>query len=81
MVLYTRDFFFLNFFAYISKCGNCLLLKFLFSFQALLVGIGLQHKTIEDLEKDLGLAVSQLLGLYNRILRKVVNVSLSSLLI
>lgn len=39
---------------------------------ALLAGIGLQHKTIEDLEKDLGLPVSQLLGLYNRILRKVV---------
>lgn len=39
---------------------------------ALLVGIGLQHKTIEDLEKDIDLPISQLLGLYNRILRKVV---------
>ncbi|XP_029633434.1 RNA cytidine acetyltransferase [Octopus sinensis] len=40
--------------------------------QALLLGIGLQHKTVDDLEKNIGLAASQLLGLYNRIIRKVV---------
>ncbi|XP_061182821.1 RNA cytidine acetyltransferase-like [Saccostrea echinata] len=40
---------------------------------ALLLGLGLQHKTVEDLEKELDLPSSQLLGLFNRIIRKVVN--------
>ncbi|XP_069479483.1 RNA cytidine acetyltransferase [Ambystoma mexicanum] len=39
---------------------------------ALLVGIGLQHKTMDQLEKEIELPVSQLMGLFNRILRKVV---------
>lgn len=42
----------------------------------MLLGLGLQHKTVEDLEKELDLPSSQLLGLFNRIIRKVVNVSL-----
>lgn len=50
----------------------------LFYLQALLLGLGLQHKTLEDLEKELDLPSSQLLGLFNRIIRKVVNVSLKS---
>lgn len=50
----------------------------LFYLQALLLGLGLQHKTVEDLEKELDLPSSQLLGLFNRIIRKVVNVSLTS---
>merc|ERR1712150_144137 len=33
---------------------------------------GLQHKSVEDLEKDLELPSSQILGLFNRIIRKVV---------
>ncbi|XP_062579158.1 RNA cytidine acetyltransferase-like [Saccostrea cucullata] len=40
---------------------------------ALLLGLGLQHKTVEDLEKELDLPSSQLLGLFNRIIRKVVH--------
>lgn len=40
---------------------------------AMLLGLGLQHKTVEDLEKELDLPSSQLLGLFNRIIRKVVN--------
>ncbi|XP_064600007.1 RNA cytidine acetyltransferase-like [Liolophura sinensis] len=40
--------------------------------EALLLGIGLQHKMIEDLSKDLDLPVSQLLGLFTRIIRKLV---------
>ncbi|KXJ05728.1 N-acetyltransferase 10 [Exaiptasia diaphana] len=39
---------------------------------AILLGVGLQHKTFDDLGKDLELPVSQLLGLFNRIIRKVV---------
>ncbi|PFX32054.1 Polycomb protein l(1)G0020 [Stylophora pistillata] len=39
---------------------------------AILLGLGLQHKTIEALEKELELPSSQLLGLFNRTLRKVV---------
>ena len=39
---------------------------------AILMGIGLQHKTMEDLEKELQLPVSQLLGLFSRVVRKVV---------
>ncbi|XP_028411491.1 RNA cytidine acetyltransferase-like isoform X2 [Dendronephthya gigantea] len=39
---------------------------------AILMGIGLQHKTMEDLEKELQLPVSQLLGLFSRVIRKVV---------
>ncbi|KAK3103722.1 hypothetical protein FSP39_021375 [Pinctada imbricata] len=38
----------------------------------ILLGIGLQHKTVDDLEKELDLPASQLLGLFNRIIRKVV---------
>ena len=33
----------------------------------LLLGIGLQHKSIEDLEKELDIPASQLLGLFNRL--------------
>lgn len=38
---------------------------------AILMGIGLQHKTMDDLEKELQLPVGQLLGLFSRIIRKV----------
>ncbi|XP_078540380.1 RNA cytidine acetyltransferase isoform X2 [Lissotriton helveticus] len=39
---------------------------------ALLVGVGLQHKTMDQLEKEIELPVSQLMGLFNRIIRKFV---------
>lgn len=39
---------------------------------ALLVGIGLQHKAMDQLEKEIELPVSQLMGLFNRIIRKFV---------
>ncbi|XP_068673287.1 RNA cytidine acetyltransferase-like [Montipora foliosa] len=39
---------------------------------AILLGLGLQHKTIETLEKELELPSSQLLGLFNKTIRKVV---------
>ncbi|KAJ7422622.1 N-acetyltransferase 10-like protein [Willisornis vidua] len=39
---------------------------------ALFLGIGLQHKSMEQLEKEVELPSSQLMGLFNRILRKVV---------
>ncbi|XP_044749369.1 RNA cytidine acetyltransferase [Coccinella septempunctata] len=38
---------------------------------AILLGVGLQHKTFEQLEKELDLPVSQLLGLFNRSVRRV----------
>ncbi|OXB72603.1 UNVERIFIED_CONTAM: hypothetical protein H355_010127 [Colinus virginianus] len=39
---------------------------------ALLLGIGLQHKSLDQLEKEVELPSSQLMGLFNRIIRKVV---------
>ncbi|KAH0516674.1 N-acetyltransferase 10 [Microtus ochrogaster] len=39
---------------------------------ALLLGIGLQHKSVDDLEKEIELPSGQLMGLFNRIIRKVV---------
>ncbi|KAJ7396528.1 RNA cytidine acetyltransferase [Pitangus sulphuratus] len=38
----------------------------------LFLGIGLQHKSLEQLEKEVELPSSQLMGLFNRIIRKVV---------
>lgn len=48
-------------------------------FQALLLGIGLQHKRVDELEKEIELPGSQLMGLFNRVIRKVVQVSPSPL--
>ncbi|XP_028814072.1 RNA cytidine acetyltransferase [Denticeps clupeoides] len=39
---------------------------------ALLLGIGLQHKSVDELEKEIELPSSQLMGLFNRLIRKVV---------
>jgi len=39
--------------------------------QALLAGLGLQHKTVDDLAAELELPASQLLGLFNRCVRKL----------
>ena len=36
------------------------------------MGLGLQHKTVEALEQQLDLPASQLLGLFNKIIRKMV---------
>jgi N-acetyltransferase 10 len=38
--------------------------------QSILLAVGLQRKAIEDLEKELNLAISQLLGLFVKIMRK-----------
>nr|ALU63749.1 N-acetyltransferase 10 [Haliotis madaka] len=37
----------------------------------LLLGLGLQHKTVADLEKEFELPTSQLLALFNKVIRKV----------
>lgn len=42
------------------------------SLQGVLLGLGLQHKSVEDLEKDLDLPATQILGLFNKIIRKMV---------
>lgn len=42
--------------------------------QALLLGIGLQHKSVDQLEKEIELPAGQLMGLFNRIIRKVMKV-------
>ena len=42
--------------------------------QAILLGLGLQHKTVEQLGKEIDLPASQILGLFNRCIRKVVQV-------
>ncbi|KAM4721086.1 RNA cytidine acetyltransferase [Rhinophrynus dorsalis] len=39
---------------------------------ALILGIGLQHKSVDQLEKELELPSSQLMGLFNRIIRKII---------
>ncbi|CAH2325808.1 RNA cytidine acetyltransferase [Pelobates cultripes] len=39
---------------------------------ALLLGIGLQHKTVDQLEKEIDLPGSQLMGLFNRVIRKMI---------
>jgi N-acetyltransferase 10 len=39
--------------------------------QSILLGIGLQHKTLEDLENELGLGPSQVLGIFIKIVRKL----------
>ncbi|XP_044292828.1 RNA cytidine acetyltransferase [Varanus komodoensis] len=39
---------------------------------ALLLGIGLQHKTLDQLEKEIELPSGQLMGLFNRSIRKIV---------
>ncbi|KAK3675855.1 N-acetyltransferase 10 [Recurvomyces mirabilis] len=39
--------------------------------QALLCAIGLQRKVLEDVEKELGLGTSQLLAMFNKVIRKV----------
>lgn len=41
---------------------------------ALLLGIGLQHKSVDQLEKEIELPSSQLMGLFNRLVRKFVQV-------
>lgn len=41
-------------------------------FQAILLGIGLQCKTVDGLTTELELVSSQLLGLFNRTIRRIV---------
>ena len=36
-----------------------------------MLGLGLQHKSVEDLEKELDLPSTQILGLFNRAIRKM----------
>ncbi|KAM8860479.1 RNA cytidine acetyltransferase [Synchiropus picturatus] len=42
--------------------------------KALLLGIGLQHKSVDQLEKEIELPASQLMGLFNRLIRKFVQI-------
>ena len=42
---------------------------------ALLAGIGLQHKTIDQLEKELNVPQSQLLALFNKLIKKIIDVT------
>ncbi|CAL8261192.1 unnamed protein product [Merluccius merluccius] len=41
---------------------------------ALLLGVGLQHKSVNQLEKEIELPSTQLMGLFNRLIRKIVQV-------
>jgi hypothetical protein len=43
---------------------------------ALLAGIGLQYKTIEQLENELNLPQSQLLALFNKLIKKIIDVKI-----
>lgn len=40
---------------------------------AIMLGLGLQHKTVDDLSKQLDLPATQLLGLFNRTIRKLLD--------
>ena len=40
---------------------------------AILLGLGLQHKSIDDIGKELGLPSSQILSLFNKAVRRMVN--------
>ena len=40
---------------------------------AILIGMGLQHKSIEDLEKELQLPPNQLLAMFNKIVKKIIS--------
>lgn len=50
-----------------------------YTLQALLLGMGLQHKVVDSLSSELDLPVSQLLGLFNRSTRRIVNFLVSLL--
>ncbi|KAM3919322.1 RNA cytidine acetyltransferase [Leptodactylus fuscus] len=54
---------------FLQKYGN---LNLSAAQSALLLGVGLQHKSMDQLEKEIDLPSSQLMGLFNRIIRKVV---------
>lgn len=41
---------------------------------AILLGLGLQHRTVDEIAADLDLASSQVLGLFNRTVRRIVGV-------
>lgn len=61
----------------IRKCLKTLFIPFHFLhsnlfLQAILLGLGLQHKTVDKLVEELGLPSSQLLGLFNRVMRRSV---------
>ncbi|KAF6202384.1 hypothetical protein GE061_004783 [Apolygus lucorum] len=45
---------------------------------AILLGIGMQHKTVDVLAKELELVPTQLLGLFNKIIRKLYQVFMST---
>jgi N-acetyltransferase 10 len=46
-------------------------LKASYSQAAILIGLGLQHKSVTDLEKELELPSSQILAMFNKIMRKM----------
>lgn len=54
---------------FLNHLGNMTLSA---SQSALLLGIGLQHKSVDQLEKEIELPSGQLMGLFNRVIRKVV---------
>lgn len=43
-------------------------------FQAILLSGGLQHKIMDEISKELDVVSSQLMGLFNRAIRKIVQV-------
>jgi len=41
--------------------------------KAILIALGLQHKSVEDLEKELQLPPNQILAMFNKIVKKIIN--------
>lgn len=48
-------------------------LRFSYSQAAILIGIGLQHKSVEIISNEINLPVGQILALFNKSVRKVTN--------
>ena len=40
---------------------------------AILISLGLQHKSVEDMEKELTLPPNQLLAMFNKVIKKMIN--------
>ena len=52
-----------------AHCEDCVL-------QAILLGLGLQHRSVESLSQELNnLAVGQILGIFNQLIRQIQLVS------
>ena len=55
-----------------KSCTRIFLITVYFLLQTILLGVGLQRKTVEEIAAELNLNSSQILGIFNKIIRKSV---------